>query len=108
MGPAMDLKAFFADLVEGHLGILTVDNTSGGVKFDPDKLVYQGETPTVVRCTLEGGDIRYRTDPEIGAAASGDLMINGDEWFVPGLVAHQFRAFQVTVTPGVIRYHVYF
>lgn len=104
----MDLKAFFEDLVEGYYAELTVDKTSGGVKFNPDKLTYQGKSPVVVRCTLEGGDIRYRTDPEAAVAASGDLMVDGDEWFVPGSIAHQFRAFQVGATPGIIRYHVYF
>lgn len=102
----MDFKAMIESPAQ-YYGDLTVDDTPGGVGFNTSHLVWNGMPPKLVRCALEGGDIRAK---EVGTptAMSGELLSEGDEFFVPGPAAHSFRAIRTGTEDGVIRYHVYF
>jgi len=104
----MNLKMLLQNLAPKAYGDLAVDGTVGGVGFDPAKLVWQGVRAKVVRCTLEGGEIRAK---EVGAptAVSGDRLSDGDEFFVAGTEAiNNWRAIRTGTVSGTIRYHVYF
>ncbi|MHB9075794.1 MAG: hypothetical protein ACYC6G_20015 [Desulfobaccales bacterium] len=103
----MDFMLFMQNMSAKAYGDRTVDDTVGGVGFDPALLTWQGLSAKLVRCTLEGGDIRTK---EVGAptASSGDLRVDADEFFVPGLSARDFRAIRAGSTNATLRYHVYF
>jgi hypothetical protein len=105
----MDLKSLLANLTPKEYGDLTVDDTVGGVGFDPAKLTWQSLPAKVVRVTTEGGDFRYKEVSEPPTASSGDLMSDGDEFFVAGEGAvKNFRAIRVGAVNAALRYHVYF
>lgn len=105
----MDLKFYLTQLSPIYYGDLTVDGTVGGVGFDPAKLVYKGMAAKLVRVTAEGGDFRTKEVPAAPTANSGDLLGDGDEFFVPGVDAiNNFRAIRVGAFNATLRYHVYF
>lgn len=105
----MDLSFFLQNLTPKAYQDLTVDDTAGGVGFDPDTLVWQGLRAKIVRVTVEGGDLRSKEVAEAPTAASGDLHVDGDEFFVPGNEAiHNFRAIRTGAENATLRCHVYF
>ena len=104
----MDLKFYLSQLSPQYYGDLTVDDTAGGVGFDPALLTWNSQPARVVRATVEGGDFRCK---EVGVptAASGDLYGDGDEILVAGEVAiKKFRAIRTGALDATLRYHVYF
>jgi hypothetical protein len=104
----MDLKFFLMMLSPKAYGDLTVDNTVGGVGFDPAKLSYNDMAAKIVRVTAEGGDFRTK-ECGVVTTASGDLLGDGDEFFVAGEEAIQnWRAIRVAGMNATLRYHVYF
>lgn len=105
----MDSAAFLTGLTCRYYGDLTVDDTPGGVGFDPDKLSLDGLPPKLVVVNVEGGDFRYRENGGDPAANSGVLRVNGDEFLVPGPEgARNFRAIRTGIQNSTLRYHVYF
>lgn len=104
----MDFKALLG-LTPQYYGELTVDATPGGVGFDAAKLTWNGMPCKLVRATAEGGDFRAKETGEAPTTISGDLLIDGDEIFVPGEeAARNFRAIRTGGTNATLRYHVYF
>lgn len=102
------INLLLQNLVAKYYGDLTVDNTPGGVGFDPAKLTWEGFPAKVVRCSLEGGDSRSK-ETGVPTATSGDLWIDGDKFLVVGEESvRNFRAIRTGDTNGTVRYHVYF
>jgi hypothetical protein len=105
----MELTALLLNLTAKQYGELTVGDTVGGIGFDPVKLTWRGLPAKLVRVTAEGGDFRSKEVPEPPTASSGDLLGDGDEFFVPGEDAiNNWRAIRVGGTNATLRYHVYF
>lgn len=99
---------FLQNQVAKYDGDLTVDNTPGGVGFDPAKLAWEGFSAKAVQCSLKGGDIHTK---EVGVvtAASGDLWTDGDKFTVIGEEGiRNFRAIRTGETNGALHYTVYF
>jgi hypothetical protein len=105
----MDLTFFLQSVTPKAYEDLTVDDTAGGVGFGPDKLVWGGVPAKIVRVTVEGGDLRSKEVAEAPTATSGDLHVDGDEFFVPGTEAiKNFRAIRTGAENATLRCHVYF
>jgi hypothetical protein len=104
----MDLSALIFGLSPQYVGELTVDNTPGGVGFDPAKLTYKSLPAELVRVTAEGGDFRA-TEIGVPTTTFGDLLGDRDEFFVPGEDAiRNWRAIRVGAVNAKLTYHVYF
>lgn len=104
----MDFKVFMTGLIPKYEGELIVDDTPGGVGFDPAKLAWQGFPAKMVQCTLEDGDIRCK---EVGVptSTSGELQVGGNKFFVVGEESiNNFRAIRVGDLNGAIFYQVFF
>lgn len=92
-----------------EFGELTVDDTEGGVGFDPDKLLKNGVLAKAVRCNLETADIHYREDGGIPTTNSGVPRSIGDEFWICGQQGlNQFRAIQSGENSAKLTYTVFF